>query len=157
MAESACETTSADAPPDPEPTNSNSATMRVYAGGVWDATMRRMALTTPLVQAGLHHAVSSGDIVAGAGFGEVAAIGANQLCRFLLPFDEKNWRLPGFAPQFYVFFKSIDGNVTNAIFDAQEFEADVSGDFQVARLRLDVAALPAQVQVWFEAHHSAGR
>ena len=114
-------------------------------------------LTTPFVPNGLHHAVSEGDIIAGIDYGEVAGAGAAQLCRFLLPFERKNWLLPGFQEQFYVIFKSNDGNITDCVPDAIPFETDPSGLFQIARLRLDVSALPASVQIWFESHHSAGR
>lgn len=116
-----------------------------------------MALATTLVPSGLHHAVSQGNVVAGAGFGEVAGAGAAQLCRFLLPYPRAEWSRPGFEDQLYVVVKSLDGNVTNAVLDAQALEPDPGGELQIARLRLDVAALPADVQIWFEAHHSTGR
>jgi hypothetical protein len=114
-------------------------------------------LATPFISQGLHHAKSEGNVVAGADFGEVAGVGASQLCRFLLPFAAKNWQLPGFADQFYTTFKTVDGNISAAVYDAQEFETDPTTGQQVVRLRLDVGALPASVQIFFESHHSAGR
>jgi len=116
-----------------------------------------MALTTSLVPSGIHHSRASGNILAGAGFGEVAGVGAAQLCRFLLPYPAEISDLPGFQDQFYINFQSTDGNVTAASLDAQQFETDPATGLPVVRFRLNIAGLPAAVDVLFEAHHSAGR
>lgn len=116
-----------------------------------------MALTTNLIAEGLHHALSEGNIVAGAGFGEVAGAGAGQLCQFLLPFDPAIVSRVGYADQFYVVFQSLDGNVTAADPDAVPFTTDPTTGLSIARLLLDVTALPANVRVHFESHHSTGR
>lgn len=116
-----------------------------------------MALTTNLIPNGLHHSLSQGDIIAGAGFGEVGAAAANQLCQFLLPYSREITDREGFEDQFYVLFETLDGNVTAASPDAVPFATDPGTGLQIARLRLDVAALPASVKIIFESHHSAGR
>lgn len=116
-----------------------------------------MALTTNLISEGLHHALAAGDVVAGAGFGEVAGVGAGQLIQFLLPFDPAIASRVGFEDQFYVTCRSIDGNITAAVPDAVPFTTDPTTGLQIARLNVDVAALPANVNILFESHHSAGR
>jgi hypothetical protein len=116
-----------------------------------------MALQTTEIPSGLHHAKSEGAVIIGNGFGEVSGVGAAQLCRFLLPFEDRVTEPPGFEDQFYVTFKSVDSNISAAALDAQQFETDPTTGRQIVRLRLDVNALPAIVQVIFEAHQSVGR
>lgn len=116
-----------------------------------------MALATTLIAEGLHHALAEGDIVAGAGFGEVAGAGTNVLMRLLLPFSEEVFDKVGFEEQFYTFFASRDGNITTVAMDGTEFETDPSTGLQIIRFRLDIAALPASVYILLESHHSEGR
>ena len=116
-----------------------------------------MALPTTLIPSGIYHSQAEGDVVAGAGFGEVAGVGPNQLCRFLLPYPEAITDPPGFQDQVYVIFKTNDGNISDATLDAVQFETDPTTGLQVIRLLLDVDALPANIQANFEAHQSAGR
>lgn len=116
-----------------------------------------MALATNLVANGRHHALAQGNVVAGAGFGEVAAAGDAQIFRLLLPFTEDIFRLPGFEEQCYVTFRSLDGLVTGVVLDAVPFETDPGTGLQILRLNIDVLQLPANVHVLVESHHSAGR
>lgn len=116
-----------------------------------------MALVTNLIADGLHHALAAGDVVAGAGFGEVAGVGAAQLIQFLLPYEQEITARVGFEDQFYVTCRSTDGNITAAVPDAVPFATDPVTGLQIARLLVDVAALPANVSILFESHHSAGR
>lgn len=116
-----------------------------------------MALTTSLIANGLHHSLASGNVVAGAGFGEVAGIGAGQLIQFLLPYPREIFDRVGFQDQFYVTVKSLDGNVTSAVPNATQFADDPATGLQIARLDIDVIELPANIEVLFEAHHSSGR
>ncbi len=116
-----------------------------------------MALVTSLIDEGLHHALAVGDIIAGAGFGEVAGPGAGVLMRLLLPFSEEVFDKVGFEEQFYTTFQSLDGNVSAVSMDVTEFETDPSTGQQIIRFRLDVGALPATVDILLESHHSEGR
>lgn len=115
-----------------------------------------MTIAMAMIDSGLHHCKSSGTLTAGAADGEVAAAGANQLLKLTLPFSTKVWNPPGSEDQTYVEFQSLDGNVTNCVLDATQFEVAASGK-PVLRLRVDVAALPASVNIQVEDHHSIGR
>lgn len=115
-----------------------------------------MALTVNMVGPdGLHHAQSSGLLTLGAGFGEVAGVGPNQLLRLRLPYEARVYTPAGFEEQFYILAKSIDGSVTDIRLDATQFEYDSVSP--ILRLRVDLTAAPAQVEMWLEAHHSVGR
>lgn len=115
-----------------------------------------MALAVSMVgDAGLHHAEAHGAITLGSGFGEVAAVGANQLLRLRLPYEPRVYNPAGFEEQFYVLAKSLDGLVTDIRLDAQQFEYDSVSP--ILRLRVDLTGAPAQVEMWLEAHHSVGR
>lgn len=114
-------------------------------------------IPTTLVPSGIHHAQALGSVVVGPNFGEVPAVGANQLMRLLLPFKKEIYTMPGFQDQVYVIPKSMDGNITDIRLDAVQFETDPTTGAQILRLRADVAAVPASVDIWVEAHHSAGR
>ncbi len=118
-----------------------------------------MALSVALVPQGLHHAITSGQItVAGVpGYGEVAAVAANQLMKLLLPFQKEVTDKIGYREQFYILAKSFDGSVTDVRLDATEFETDPTTGQSVVRLRVDMAAAPGNVEIWLESHHSAGR
>lgn len=115
-----------------------------------------MALTVNMVgPAGLHHANASGTITIGAGFGEVAGVGPNQLMRLRLPYEPRVYNPAGFEEQFYVLVRSTDGLVTDVRLDATQFEYDAISP--ILRLRVDLTGAPAQVEMWLEAHHSVGR
>lgn len=115
-----------------------------------------MALVVSMVgDAGLHHARVDGLLTIGAGFGEVAAAGIDQLLRLRLPFESRVFVPAGFEEQFYVLSKSADGLVTDIRLDAQQFEYDSVSP--ILRLRVDLTGAPAQVEMWLEAHHSVGR
>jgi hypothetical protein len=116
-----------------------------------------MALTVALVAEGILHSQVSGQITVGAGYGQVAALGANQLLKLLLPYNREVYRLPGFKEQIYVLAKPLDSNVSAIALDATQFENDPATGAQVLRLRVDISAVPASVQIWIEAHHSTGR
>jgi hypothetical protein len=119
-----------------------------------------MTMSVALVPEGHHHAVALGPITQGAGFGEVAALGVGQLLRLRLPFGSTPQTantivMVGFEEQFYVLSKSLDGNVTDVRLNATQFEYDAQG--AIIRLDVDIAAFPAEMQIWLEAHHSIGR
>jgi hypothetical protein len=114
-----------------------------------------MAMTATMVEGGLHHAVATGSITVGAGFGEVPATGVAQLMRIRLPFDPKVYAVPGFEDQFYVTAKSLDGNVTDIALNATQFEYDSTSP--ILRLNVTITAAPAACLIWLEAHHSIGR
>lgn len=118
-----------------------------------------MALSVSLVPAGLHHAITSGSITVNPvpGYGEVAALGANQLLKLLLPFAPEIINKPGYQEQFYVTAKLLDASVTNVQLDAQQFETDPLTGQSVLRCRVDLAAVPGNVFMLLESHHSAGR
>lgn len=114
-----------------------------------------MALSVALVGQGLHHAVATGSITQGSGFGEVAALGAAQLMRLRLPFESRVYTPEGFERQFYIIAKSEDGNVTAVTLNATPFEYDDTSP--IARFDVTITAFPAQMEIWLEAHHSVGR
>lgn len=116
-----------------------------------------MALTAVLVPDGLHHAVTNGSITVGAGYGQVPAVGVNQLLKLLLPFEREVYNKPGYSEQFYCLVKLTDATVTDVRLDATQFETDPTTGASVLRLRVDVAADPANVLIWLESHHSTGR
>jgi hypothetical protein len=118
-----------------------------------------MALTVSLVPDGLHHAVTSGSITVNPvpGYGEVAALGANQLLKLLLPFADKVIDKVGYQEQFYILAKLLDASVSNVMLDAIQFELDPVTGQSVVRLRVDIAVAPGNVLIWLESHHSAGR
>lgn len=118
-----------------------------------------MALTASLVPNGLHHAVTSGTITVNPvpGYGEVAAIGANQLLKLLLPFAREIIDKVGYQEQFYILAKLLDASVTAVTLDAVQFETDPVTGQSVVRLRVDLAAAPGNVLLWLESHHSSGR
>jgi hypothetical protein len=105
-----------------------------------------------------HHALAQGSITAGAGNGEVAGVGANQLMTLVLPFPSYLVRQSSFVDQIYILSKSMDGNVSDIRLDAVPVTIFPNNTLAVAtlRLRLDVTALPASVSIWIESHHSAG-
>lgn len=109
-----------------------------------------------MVAKGLHHAETVGQIDIGPGPGQVPAIGLGQLMKLPLPFIDGVYKPVGFEEQSYVLAQSLDGNISNIRFDAQQFEYLPSGQ-PVARLLVDITAAPAAVELWFEAHHSTGR
>jgi hypothetical protein len=114
-----------------------------------------MTISAALTANGIHHAQALGNVTVGAGSGEVPAIGTNQLMTLPLPFPDRVYLYPGFEDQFYIISKSLDGNVTDVRLDAQQFSY-VNG-VPSLRLRMDVAAVPASVNILLEAHHSIGR
>jgi hypothetical protein len=114
-------------------------------------------LNAVLVAKGLHHAETVGQITVGPGPGEVPAIGVAQLLKLPLPFSKGVYKPVGFEDQSYVICQSLDGNVSNIAFDAVQFEYDPVTGQPIARLLVDIAAAPASVELWFEAHHSTGR
>lgn len=114
-----------------------------------------MALTVALVPSGKHHAVATGSITQGAGFGEVAAIGASQLMQLRLPFPADFAAKPGFADQLYVTAKSLDGNVTDVRLNATPITFDTVS--AILRLDVDISLAPASMNILIEAHHSIGR
>ncbi len=116
-----------------------------------------MALTVSLVPSGLHHAVTSGTIDIGASYGQVAAVAANQLMKLLLPFEREVYNKPGYQDQVYVVSKLNDASITAIRLDATQFESDPTTGASVLRLRVDVAAVPGDVLIWIESHHSTGR
>lgn len=116
-----------------------------------------MALTVSLVPNGLHHGVTSGAIDIGPGYGQVAAIGANQLLKLLLPFAREVIDKVGYEDQLYILAKLLDASVTRVALDAVQFEIDPITRQSVLRLRVDVAAVPGNVLLWLESHHSTGR
>jgi hypothetical protein len=114
-----------------------------------------MAISTTLVGSGQHHAVATGNVTVGAGYGEVAAAVADSLITFLLPFSPKIFAMPGFEDQLYVTSKSLDGNSTDVRLDATPITYGASGP--VLRLRIDLTAVPAEIYIQIEANHSTGR
>lgn len=116
-----------------------------------------MTMAMEMIDSGLHHAKSTGTLSAGAANGQIAAPGANVLLKLTLPFSPKVWNYPGAANQTYVHFRSLDGNVSNVVLDATQFETDVTTGQPVLRLRVDALALPATVECAVEVHHSIGR
>lgn len=116
-----------------------------------------MTIAAALVPSGLHHAKALGPITVGPGPGEVPAVGPGQLMILPLPFSDLVYRRSGFENQTYVISKSLDGNVTNIVLDAVQFQYDPITGQPALRLLVDVTAVPAQVDIWIEAHHSAGR
>lgn len=114
-----------------------------------------MALTATMVGNGQHHAIATGSITIGGGFGEVAGLGANQLLRIRLPFDPKLYAYPGFEDQFYIVARSLDGNVTDMTVNATGFEYDATS--AILRLDVDITAAPAACYLQLEAYHSVGR
>lgn len=114
-----------------------------------------MALSAAIVGDGLHHAVASGDITVGAGFGEVPGVGAAQPLDLRLPFEPRVTVPEGFADQFYVMAKSLDGNVTDVRLAPVPFTND--GVSNILHLLVDITAAPAAMTIWLEAHHSIGR
>lgn len=116
-----------------------------------------MALTAILVPGneGVHHAITTGLLTVGPGFGEVPAIGMNQLLRLRLPFMPAFYATRGYEEQFYVIIKSLDGAVTNVVLDPLEFEYDNVSS--ILRLRVSLTSAPAALQTWLESHHSVGR
>lgn len=118
-----------------------------------------MALTVSLVSDGLHHAVTSGAITINPvpGYGEVAALGANQLLKLLLPFAREVYDKVGYQEQFYILTKLLDASVTDVRLDVTQFESDPVTNQSVVRLRVDIAAAPGNVLLWLESHHSSGR
>lgn len=114
-----------------------------------------MALTVALVPSGKHHAVATGSITQGAGFGEIAGAGNNQLMQLRLPFPISIAVVPGFVDQLYVTAKSLDGNVSDIRLDATPVVFDTVSP--ILRLRVDAAVLPANTYILIEAHHSIGR
>lgn len=118
-----------------------------------------MALTVSLISNGLHHAVTSGSITVNPvpGYGEVAALGANQLLRLLLPFQRDIIDKVGYQEQFYILAKLINASVTDIRLDAVQFEIDPVTGQSVLRLRVDIVAAPGNVRLEIESHHSTGR
>jgi hypothetical protein len=114
-----------------------------------------MTMSVALVPNGLHHAAATGSITAGAGFGEIAAVGANQLMQLRLPFSLSMAAKPGFAEQMYVTAKSLDGNVADVRLDAAAVIFDTVSP--ILQLRVDATVLPANMYILIEAHHSIGR
>lgn len=114
-----------------------------------------MTLAIALVPNGLQHAAVTGSITAGAGFGEIAGAGANQLMRLRLPFALDMASKPGFADQMYVTAKSLDGNVSDVRLDAAPVVFDTVSP--ILQLRVDATVLPASMYILIEAHHSIGR
>lgn len=115
-----------------------------------------MALVVSMVgDGGLHHARVDGLLTVGPGFGEVVAVGIDQLLRLRLPFEPRVFVPVDFEQQFYILSKSVDGLVTDIRLDAVQFEYDSVSP--ILRLRVDLTGAPAQVEVWLEAHHSVGR
>lgn len=114
-----------------------------------------MTMAIALVPNGLHHAAATGSITAGAGFGEIAVAGANQLMQLRLPFPIAFAAKPGFVDQLYVTAKSLDGNVSDVRLDATPVAFDTVSP--ILRLRVDAATLPANTYILIEAHHSIGR
>lgn len=116
-----------------------------------------MALTTELVPNGYQHARSLGSVTAGAGYGQVAGAGANQLLKVALPFSPAVFDLPGFEDQTYITSQLLDGNITAMSLDAQQFEYDSTTKQAVLRFRVDVAALPAAISLNVQAEHTPSR
>jgi hypothetical protein len=115
-----------------------------------------MALSAVLVgREGLAHARVDGLLTVGPDFGEVPAVGLDQLVRLRLPYEPRVYVPVGFEEQFYILSKSIDGLVTDIRLDATQFEYDSVSP--ILRLRFDLTAAPAQIEMWLEAHHSVGR
>lgn len=114
-----------------------------------------MTMSVALVGSGLHHAVATGTITQGAGFGEVAALGAAQLMRLRLPFSKSMSAVPGFADQLYITARSLDGNVSNVALNATQVTFDATG--AILQLNVDISAFPASMYIAIEAHHSIGR
>jgi hypothetical protein len=117
-----------------------------------------MALAAPtLIAHGRHHADVEGVITVGPGDGEVPAFGLNQLMTVdITAFEEVIRNYLGFEDQFYIWFQSLDGNVTDVRLDAQEFGIDSEGVPITLRIRVDITA-NATVKMILESHHSAGR
>jgi len=114
-----------------------------------------MALGTELVPSGYLHARQTGTVTAGAGNGQVTAPGANLLLKVLLPFAPEVHNKPGFQDQCYILAKPLDANITAVSLDAQQFEDSNAGI--ILRLRVDVGALPAGLQLEINADHSMTR
>lgn len=123
---------------------------------------RGMTISAVLVPNGVdltrHHAIAEGPITAGAGDGEIPLAAANQLMELPLPFVPYVVNYTGFADQLYIFAKSLDGNVTDVRLDATPVTINPNNSLAAAtlRLRVDATALPAQVSIWIETHHSSG-
>lgn len=106
-----------------------------------------------------HHARAAGNLTLGAGDGELPAAGANQLLTLPLPFPPDVVVYTGYADQIYILAKSMDGNVTDIRLDAVPVTTTFVNGYGLTstlQLRVDATALPAQVDIWIEAHHSAG-
>ena len=120
-----------------------------------------MALVATLVPNGSgiprYHAIANGEITAGAGPGEIPAAAADQLMLLPLPFVKSLTKQSAFTDQLYVLAKSNDGNVSAIRFDATQVTIDPVTKVATARLRVDATALPANVTIWIESHHSSGR
>lgn len=114
-----------------------------------------MTMSIALVPNGLQHAAATGSITAGAGFGEIAAAGNNQLMQLRLPFPISFAAQPGFSEQLYVTAKSLDGNVSDVRLDATPVIFDTTSP--ILQLRADASVLPASMYILIEAHHSIGR
>lgn len=121
-----------------------------------------MPIVAVMVPLGLHHAHTTGSVTAPQGegepgYGEVAAVGADELLLLPLPFKKEVYDKVGFEEQFYILAKSLDGNISSITLDATEFEADPDTGAPILRLRVTSTALPGLVEIWLESHHSAGR
>jgi hypothetical protein len=121
-----------------------------------------MTISAVLVPNGVdltrHHAIAEGAITAGIGYGEIPVAAANQLMELPLPFVPYVVNYTGFEGQLYIFAKSLDGNVTDVRLDPIPVTINPNNSLASATLRLivDATALPAQVSIWIETHHSAG-
>lgn len=118
-----------------------------------------MAITPTLVESGYLHMKVTGDIVLGNNVGEIGALGVNQLLIVsLAALDRKVYEVnrDGFEDQFYVLAMANDQNCTGIRLDATQFEYTAAGVPRL-RLRVDVSAVPANITLWLEAHHSWGR
>lgn len=117
-----------------------------------------MTISAELVPGGKQHARTTGSINVGPAKGQVPAIGTNQLLLLPLPFSTKDYAndRTAFEAQFYILAKSLDGNVSDIRLDATPFEY-ADGVPPNLRLRVDILASPAAVQIELEAHHSVGR
>jgi len=113
-----------------------------------------MALTLELVPSGYLHARSVGAVDAGAGFGQVPAPGAGLLLKVLLPFAPEVYDI-GFRDQCYFVAKPLDAGIASIALDAQQFEDSPQG--VVVRFRVDVASLPAGLQLSADAEHTITR
>lgn len=114
-----------------------------------------MPMTVTLLPDGLHHAIATGEITIGAGFGEVVGLGIGQLMQLRLPFESRVFVPEGFEEQFFILAKSLDGNVGDVRLNAIPFVYDPAGI--ILRLDVDITAAPANTYMQLEAHHSVGR